>query len=700
MTKRILTVVLAVLMLLLVAYPASAAIQATTVEVRGAVVSTVTDGNTDVAWDAQSFAGFYYDLKNDRSTEKLYFDQALSTYATARSVDKTHLWYTTGKAYVDFKANEKEGVGITTTTDTKYPLVGWQAERWIAVKNNSNKIAKLAFEMNKEDKKTLTTGETWALGSGYELTINAIDARTTPRQVWFTLKKDGAVVDEGIGQAPDGSTLSAKQKAVYYKTKTILGESDALLFTVYVDTIFSGATSDMVQFKYAWLIDESSAKEIKSADTFGVFEVRTANKDKIELSNENSVSLSKNSETTLMGNMKFKVADSDTLRFYPFVSYTNAGTYEVRGSVVDAAKTPTTMASWNPQGFAGFYYDLKNDRSTEKLYFDQALSTYATARSVDKTHLWYTTGKAYVDFKANEKEGVGITTTTDTKYPLVGWMAERWIAVKNNSNKIAKLAFEMNKEDKKTLTTGETWALGSGYELTINAIDARTTPRQVWFTLKKDGAVVDEGIGQAPDGSTLSAKQKAVYYKTKTILGESDALLFTVYVDTIFSGATSDMVQFKYAWLIDESSAKEIKSADTFGVFEVRTANKDKIELSNENSVSLSKNSETTLMGEIKFKVADSDTLRFYPKVDYVIGTSTTGTTAAPTAIGTAAPTAVGTAAPTAVGTAAPTAVGTAAPTAAATAAATATPTEPGFEAVFAIAGLLAVAFLVLRQRK
>ena len=65
------------------------------------------------------------------------------------------------------------------------------------------RLAKLAFEMGKDDKKTLTTGETWALGSGYELTINAVDARATPRQVWFTLKKDGAIIDEGIGQAPD-----------------------------------------------------------------------------------------------------------------------------------------------------------------------------------------------------------------------------------------------------------------------------------------------------------------------------------------------------------------------------------------------------------------------------------------------------------------------------------------------------------------
>jgi len=30
--------------------------------------------------------------------------------------------------------------------------------------------------MGKEDKKTLTTGETWSLSAGYELTINAIDA--------------------------------------------------------------------------------------------------------------------------------------------------------------------------------------------------------------------------------------------------------------------------------------------------------------------------------------------------------------------------------------------------------------------------------------------------------------------------------------------------------------------------------------------
>jgi len=63
---------------------------------------------------------------------------------------------------------------------------------------------------------------------------------------------------------------------------------------------------------------------------------------------------------------------------------------------------------------------------------------------------------------------------------------------------------------------------------------------------------------------------------------------------------------------------------------------------------------------------------------------------------GAAAPT------PTATPTAAPTAAPkpTVPPTVAPTAAPTPTPEEPGFEAVFAIAGLLAIAYVVLRKKK
>ena len=389
---------------------------------------------------------------------------------------------------------------------------------------------------------------------------------------------------------------------------------------------------------------------------------------------------------------------------YPASAATQVDKVEVRGTVFDEATQGGVRPSWDTQSFAGFYYDIKYNRSTETMSIDNTLAELsANSDTIAKEKLWYNTTIAKVDFKVREKESTAtefVTVDGNQNYSLVGWQAEKWIGIKDKANKIAKLAFEMDKEDKKTLTSGETWSLGSGYELTVNAVDARANPRQAWFTLKKDGAVIDEGIGQAPAGASVTEKQKAVYKKTKTIMGESDALLFTVYVDSIFSGATSDMVQFKYAWLIDENSAKEIKSADRYGVFEVRTADSNNVRLSNENTVSLSKNTETTIMGEIKFKVADNDTLRFYPKVDYVVGEpgNVTGTA---TVTGTVRPTVNVTTNMTAVPTIpVPTGEVTAIATTVRPPPPTATPTEPGFEAMFAIAGLLAVAYLVLRQRK
>ena len=377
----------------------------------------------------------------------------------------------------------------------------------------------------------------------------------------------------------------------------------------------------------------------------------------------------------------------------------------VRGSVADAHIANSDM-TWNYQNFAGFFYDLKNNVSTETMTIDQTvpksdIATLNSTRTIPEKALLYSTVPEPVEYKMHEQQNVTVgPNPSSPTYDVVGWQAEKWVAVNNVGNKIAKLVLEMEKDDKKTMTTGETWAMGAGYEMTINAVDARATPRQVWFTLKKDGAVVDEGIGQGAAGDQAS-KQNAVYYKTKTILGESNAILFTVYVDSIFSGATSDMVQFKYAWLIDESSAKQISGSDTYGAFEVTQASTQGITMDNKNTVSLSQNSQTTLMGNLIFNIADDTNLRFYPAVDFVIGTPVpvTNVTGARTGTNVATPQMTGTTIATAVPTAGTPVVTTAAGQPA-TPAPTATPKEPGFEAAFAIAGLLAVAFLVLRQRK
>jgi S-layer protein (TIGR01567 family) len=727
MNKKITIVALVALMLLTAALPASAAIQATSVEIRGTVANqtaitggfnlTNVGGSDAPTWTAQSFAGFYYDIKDNLGAENLQIIENV----TGRTIAQDKLIYTTygqgkmlkvventgGKTYQNASDNglEKFGLGEMATDAGKYNIVGWQAENYVGIKNQTSKLAKLLIEQGtaSSEKKTLTIGETWDIGGGWTLSAQSIDAKATPRQVWLVLSKDGVKKDDKV---------ISEKKIFTYVEKSIGGESDVPIFVTYIDSVFAGATSDMVQLRYTWAID-TSITEIKGGDKFGVFKVQSISP--IRLNNtDNTVTLSKDSTVALMGNMKFKVADSDVVRIYPMVLRTAPGIYEVRGTVANQTAITggfnltnvggSDAPTWTAQSFAGFYYDSKDNLGAEQLQIIENV----TGRTIAQDKLIYTTygqgkmlkvventgGKTYQNASDNglEKFGLGEMATDAGKYNIVGWQAENYVGIKNQTSKLAKLLIEQGtaSSEKKTLTIGETWDIGGGWTLSAQSIDAKATPRQVWLVLSKDGVKKDDKV---------ISEKKIFTYVEKSIGGESDVPIFVTYIDSVFAGATSDMVQLRYTWAID-TSITEIKGGDKFGVFKVQSISP--IRLNNtDNTVTLSKDSTVALMGNMKFKVADSDVVRIYPMVEYEIkGVTPTGTPSATPGVGTPSVTPVKTPLANATVTTPEANVTAAAAVATAAAAAATTKGEPGFEAIYAIAGLLAVAFLVLRQRK
>ncbi len=375
----------------------------------------------------------------------------------------------------------------------------------------------------------------------------------------------------------------------------------------------------------------------------------------------------------------------------------------------DETKAPAVPYTWSVYNFEGFFYDLKDDLGKEQLTVLQP-NLAAGQRTIDKDRLLYSTqadakqlkvvseafagSAAAAALKGLERTGAG-QAFANGNYDIVGWQADRYIAVNGKIDKLAKLLFEhgTSAAEKKTLTIGDTWDLGGGWTLQAQAIDAKATPRQAWLVLSKDGVKKDDKV----------ISEKTIYtYVEKSLAGETDVPLFLTYVDSVFAGATTDMVQLRYTWVIDPA-VTTVKGGDKFGIFEVVTLDTTgkRLVLNNTDStVSLSQDATVDIMGNIKFKVADkAGVLRFYPKVDYQIGPSVTPTPGP----GTPVATVVGTIRPTTnVTVTTPSMTETTAAAAATTAAAAATTkkTEPGFEAIFAIAGLLAVAFLVLRQRK
>ncbi|MDP3105023.1 MAG: S-layer protein domain-containing protein [Candidatus Methanoperedens sp.] len=414
---------------------------------------------------------------------------------------------------------------------------------------------------------------------------------------------------------------------------------------------------------------------------------------------ESTTTLSSDSTIDVFGNVKLRVADDEAvLRYYPFVMRTEPGTYEVRGSVAG-----NDTSNWNSTTFAGFFYDIDDNLGTETLTITAGPGP--DYRSVGKSNITYnTTGQKkmlkVVDAKYNDSgteaaakglEQFDKMADTSGYYTIIGWMAEKYVAIKKQPNKLSKLMVEhgTSSAEKKTLTVGETWEIGGGYTLTANSIDAKASPRQVWLTLSKDGVKKDDKVV-----TSGGADSQPIYtYVEKSLCGETDVPIFVTYVDSVFAGATTDMVQFRYTWLINPTCT-EVKSSDTFGIMKV-TSTSGKLELTNsESTTTLSSDSTIDVFGNVKLRVADdSDALRYYPFVEYVIegeGVTPTGT---PTATVVGTPTNVTVTTPTVTETIAAQPV-TATPTP------TKTKEEPGFEAVFAIAGLLAVAFLVLRQKK
>lgn len=345
--KRIYVVIIATLVMLNIsAVPVSAAIQATKVEIRGAVANEkeipggLNLSTLPVSWTPQTFAGFYYDLKDNLGKEELVIsstdkdNRPVILNSRSRNIPEGALIYKTqgqgktlkvvGDGFNGNFSNAKaaglekfdtESAGVIKKG--QYLVVGWQSEKYVGINGKIDRLTKLLFEhgIAATEKKTLIIGETWNMGEGWALTANAIDAKTSPRQIWFTLSKDGTKKDE----------KTIQQGGIYtYIEKSLANESDVPLFVTFIDSVFAGTTSDVAQLRFTWLVS-GNVTNINTGDKFGIFEVKEINdavKTIIMNNKDVTVDLSQNSEPLLMGNIKFRVADkADVLRFFPKVDY-------------------------------------------------------------------------------------------------------------------------------------------------------------------------------------------------------------------------------------------------------------------------------------------------------------------------------------------------------------------------------------------
>jgi len=287
----------------------------------------------------------------------------------------------------------------------------------------------------------------------------------------------------------------------------------------------------------------------------------------------------------------------------------SAETLDVRGGVVNLAGAQTVDLVWDACNFGAFWYDIDDDLMTEELRI-VAGTLGAWDRTIDEDRLLYNTSPVYQEYELCENEG--LTVNGDTGYYIEGFMAEKYIAINNNADKLCEPLVEFEDDDKKTLAVGEEWDMGGGFALEVVGIDA--TGEKATIQLSKNcypyGNLLVTGCLD-----TSGSEQDRVYTYTEDLAQETDIPVFSCYVNEISS--ETDTVEIMYVFLID-NDVLEIDTSDTYGIMEVMTASMSQIVLRN-NEYSL-EDTDTTehIMGNMYFKTADDDTaIRFYPFVEY-----------------------------------------------------------------------------------
>ncbi len=739
--KKLAAITLTSMMLLLATAMVVGAVPS--VEVRGAVAGTI-NGQSNLAdnsftWNPQNFAGFYYDLKKDLGTETI---KVVLTEDRKLTGDKV------GEA--------PYGITYTTTAQNKeferdlfgsYKVIGFQAERYFAgyIENTEDAGKNLFFKestdknslsseqlekilMDTKDEMTVTSGTPLKLEEGYELAIKSIDI--DGNKVYLELSKDGSVVDSKV-ISPSKDAATELDKIYYYKNPVVGEQKKLITVAVHFKNAFRGADQNLASIDGIWQISDAPA-EVKADTQYDKMTIRSVDGTNgvITMDNkDNAITLSKNKDTTLTSGIKIRTADADDLRFYLYKTITEPGDYQIRGAVAGIVNGANNLAdnsfTWNPQTFAGFYYDLKKDLGTETIKVVLTENNKLTGDKVGEAPygITYTTTAQNKEF---ERDLFG-------SYKVIGFQAERYFAgyIENTEDAAKNLFFKestdknslsseqlekilMDTKDEMTVTSGTPLKLEEGYELAIKSIDI--DGNKVYLELSKDGSVVDSKV-ISPSKDAATELDKIYYYKNPVVGEQKKLITVAVHFKNAFRGADQNLASIDGIWQISDAPA-EVKADTQYGKMTIRSVDGTNgvITMDNkDNAVTLSKNKDTEIMPGVSIRTADNDDLRFFiykpvtvegaaatPAENVAAATEAEAVAKENVTIATEAAAAAkeNVTEAKAVEAKAESETPVSENKTAETATKTEEKTAPGFEGLFAITGLLAVAYLVLGRKE
>lgn len=287
-------------------------------EVRGQVA------NGDFQWNAQNFAGFYYDIDKDLGTEKI------STYIVEGKLEEPNgVTYTTTAQVNDFEFEDWGSYNIVGFLGKKY-FAGYadneNMDDWNEMlsreSTDENSLAEEQLQtilMDSDTETTITASRPLMLAESYVLAVKYIDSSG----MLVELTKNGAVVDSKVLMpSRDGATMADKT----YLYRTDEGEQKGLaIIAVHFKNAVTIQNQTIATVNGLWQISDTPTP-VKIDTEFGKMRIASVSADTIVMDNkDNSIALSRNKDTELMGDIRIKTAnqvyvdEANPLRYYIYM---------------------------------------------------------------------------------------------------------------------------------------------------------------------------------------------------------------------------------------------------------------------------------------------------------------------------------------------------------------------------------------------
>jgi S-layer protein (TIGR01567 family) len=287
-------------------------------EIRGQVA------NGDFEWNAQNFAGFYYDLDKDLGTERI------TTFVTYGKLEEPNgIVYSTTAQTNDFEFEDWGSYNVIGFLGKKY-FAGYteneNMDEWNQMlyqkSTDENSLSEEQLQtilMDSDTETTITASRPLKLAEGYELAIKYIDSSG----MLVELTKDSTAVDSKVLMpSKDGATMA--DKTYIYRTDED-NQKGLVIIAIHFKNAVTIQNQTVATVDGLWQISDKPTS-VKIDTEFGKMRIASVSADTIVMDNkDNNIALSKNRDIELLGNIRIKTADQDVigdanpLRYYIYL---------------------------------------------------------------------------------------------------------------------------------------------------------------------------------------------------------------------------------------------------------------------------------------------------------------------------------------------------------------------------------------------